>query len=114
MNVITRENMAQFVVSGEFSIPSNVEGKNSTLSFIMDKVPVSSIIASSLKDKRINAQVKLRAKPESYKEGQIVKLAYTGGKVQMTGQEVILAEAEAKGMTVEEYLKAELVKLEKK
>jgi hypothetical protein len=76
---ITRENMNEFTVSGEFEIASETEGLRTILRFVMVDVPVGAIIASSLKDKRINVQIRLRAHPELYKNGQVVPIPYAGG-----------------------------------
>ena len=88
MNIITKVNMEQFVVSGEFDIKASFsadeeakasgESKSVVLRFVMDKTPLSSIIASSLKDKRINKQTTLRQHPERYTDGQVIRFNYVG------------------------------------
>jgi hypothetical protein len=87
---ITKDKLSGYVVSGEFDIPCSFsadedakkakESKQVTLRFKMNQTPLSDIIASSLKDKRINVQTIIRKKPEAYKQGQIISLDYKGGK----------------------------------
>ena len=89
--IITKQNMGEFVISGEFDIAASFsvdedakkakETMHVTLRYKADKVPVASFVASSLKDKRINEQIKLRAHPELYKEGQVIVVNYTGGSL---------------------------------
>jgi hypothetical protein len=87
---ITKDKLSGYVVSGEFDIPCSFsadedakkakESKQVTLRFKMNQTPLSDIIASSLKDKRINVQTVIRKKPEAYKQGQVLNLDYKGGK----------------------------------
>lgn len=123
MNEITKGTLSSYVVTGEFDIEFSVkqdkdsdETKSGTLRFKMDKVPLSDIVASSLKDKRINAQVGLRGdKFATLKNGQIVVLDYKGGRVAVDPEVAMLARLQA--MTADERAKwfaekqAELAKL---
>jgi hypothetical protein len=83
---ITKANVSEYVVTGEFDIPFSVksdidseESKSGTLRFRMDCVPLGDIIASSLKDKRINWQATARKKFESI-SGSIIVVDYKGGR----------------------------------
>ena len=85
---ITKANIGEVVVTGSFDIPFSVkpeqgsnEVKHGTLRFKMNQTPLTSIIGSSLKDKRINEQVKMRANFNSIKEGAIIEVNYEGGRV---------------------------------
>lgn len=83
---IEKKDLSEYVVTGEFDIPFSVksdidseESKSGTLRFKMDCVALSEIIASSLKDKRINWQALARKKFESIASGIIV-VDYKGGR----------------------------------
>jgi hypothetical protein len=83
---ITKVNVSEFVVTGEFDIPFSVksdidseESKSGTLRFKMDSVPLGDIISSSLKDKRINWQAIARKKFEQI-SGSIIVVDYKGGR----------------------------------
>jgi len=90
MHTINKADVPNYVVSGEFDIPASFsadedskkagDSKSVTLRFKMEAVSLADIIASSLKDKRINIQTSLRKKPEQYKNGQILHLDYKGGR----------------------------------
>ena len=74
--VITKANLNDFVISGEFDIAASVrpekgskESKQVTLRFRFNNEPVANVIQSSLKDKRINWQVGARAKFNSLSTG---------------------------------------------
>ena len=84
--IITKENITDFVISGEWDIANSMkpyekatEKVKNTLRFVFDKVPVLDVISSSLKDKKINYQNSHREKFDSIPEG-IVKVDYKGGK----------------------------------
>lgn len=90
---ITKANLNDYSVTGEFDIAASVKPekgsasqKQVTLRFKMDKVPVKDIIQSSLKDKRINWQVGARAKFSSLQAGGVVTVNYTGGKATVDPQ----------------------------
>ena len=116
MTEITKNNLSEFVLTGEFDIAASVsaddESKkagvsvNVILRFKMDKTPVSEIISSSLKDKRINWQVKGRKTVGNLRAGQIVNLDYRGGRVMtspMTPEQVKAAfKQQLASMTPEE------------
>ena len=97
---ITKENINECVVSGEFDIASETEGLKLVFRFILDKTPVTSIIQSSLKDKRINKQIYTRAHPSEFTQGQIVRIPYVGGKVPVDPK--VQLRAEIAGMSDEE------------
>lgn len=85
--VITSDNMDEYVVTGEFVISASVrpelgsdESKKVTLKFKMENTPVRDIIASSLKDKRINWQNSKRKHFNSIIDGSTVLLKYEGGR----------------------------------
>jgi hypothetical protein len=91
---ITKDKVSEYVVSGSFDIPFSVkadesskEKKSGTLRFKMSNTPVADIIASSLKDKRINEQVKMRAKFNSIVQGGIIEVNYEGGKLAIDPKE---------------------------
>ena len=78
--IITKENITDFVISGEWDIANSMkpyekatEKVKNTLRFVFDKVPVLDVISSSLKDKKINYQNSHREKFDSIPEG-IVKV----------------------------------------
>ncbi len=119
--VITKANIDEFVVTGDFDIEASFsadedakkakDSKTVTLRFQMVNTPVSAIVKSSLKDKRINKQVGLRAKSEAYTNGQIILVKYEGEKyAEADPISTILARAAAAGMTPAEYLAAETAK----
>lgn len=121
MSDIKKGEVGQFTVSGTFDIQAKVSPDNEskrdglsktfTLRFKMNSVPLEAIIASSLKDKRINAQIPLRSKFELYKDGQVIELDYEGaGRLEVNPLDKIILAAKAAGMSVEEYIKAELAK----
>ena len=120
MTTITKNELGNYVVSGEFDISASFsvdedakksgESTKVTLRYKMTEVPLASIIASSLKDKRINEQIKLRKHPELYKEGQVIVVNYTGGSL-IDAEAQWMAKFEA--MSREEKL-AEIEKLKKK
>ena len=96
---ITKDKISDYIISGEFDIQAKFsaddeckkigESKKVTLRFKMDKVSLSDIIRSSLKDKRINAQAFLRKAPEKYSNGQIISLPYTGGVIDIDPEEAM-------------------------
>lgn len=102
---ITKGKVSEYTVTGEFDIPASFsvdedakkakESTNVTLRFKMSQTPLSEIIASSLKDKRINVQNTLRKKPEAYREGQILNLDYKGGKQPVDPEVAMLARLQA-------------------
>ena len=105
---ITKANMSEFVVSGEFDIAASVkedqdskESKKVTLRFVMDKTPVRDIIGSSLKGKRINKQVSLRKNMSTITAEQVVKVNYSGAAIQADPREAYLSTL--KGLSEEEY-----------
>lgn len=84
---ISKSEVSEFVVTGEFDIPFSVksdidseESKSGTLRFKLEAVPLSDIISSSLKDKRINWQAIARKKFEQI-TGSIIVVDYKGGRV---------------------------------
>jgi hypothetical protein len=93
--IITKANMSEFVISGEFDIPSTTEGLSVTLRFKMDKTPVSEVVQSSLKDKRINKQIGLREHASEYKSGQIVTVDYKGGRTTVDPESAMAAKLAA-------------------
>jgi hypothetical protein len=93
MTEITKATLSQFVVTGEFDIAGSVsaddeakkngESVRFTLRFKMNQTPLQDIIQSSLKDKKINWQVKGRDKIGTLKNGQLIVLDYKGGRAPM-------------------------------
>lgn len=83
---IDKNQVKDVVVSGEFDIEFSLkamegttEKKEGTLRFKLEDVPLADIIASSLKDKRINWQASARKQFESIVEG-IITVDYKGGR----------------------------------
>lgn len=96
--VIDKTNMSNFVVNGSFDIAASVkpeqgsaEKKNVTLRFVMSGTPLSDIIQSSLKDKRINWQTGARTKFNSIKSGSVIEVKYEGGRAPADPRAVALA-----------------------
>jgi hypothetical protein len=84
---ITKANMSEFVVTGEFDIAGSIkpeagssEQKEFTLRFVMSKTPIADIIHSSLKDKKINWQVKGRDKFAAVVNKSVIRVDYKGGR----------------------------------
>lgn len=87
MVTITNENISEFVISGEWTISASVkpelgsdESKQVTLRYKLENVPVADVIASSLKDKRINWQSKARKIFNSITNGAMIVVNYIGGR----------------------------------
>jgi hypothetical protein len=90
MNEITRDTIGQFCLTGDFDIAASVsadsdakkagESVSVILRFKMKQTPISDIIQSSLKDKRINWQTKGRDKVDKLNPGQVIVLDYKGGR----------------------------------
>lgn len=85
--IITKANVSEYNVTGEFDIVASfkadedsTESKTVTLRFKMDNEPLINIIGSSLKDKRINEQVKLRKNFNSITDKSVVRVDYRGGR----------------------------------
>ncbi len=105
MNEIKKQNVSEYVVTGQFDILASFsededakksgDSKKVTLRFNMSQTPLSDIISSSLKDKRINVQTTLRKKPEMYKDGQIITLDYKGGRTEVDPEMAMLARLKA-------------------
>jgi hypothetical protein len=94
---IDKSKVGEFVISGEFDIAASVksdrdslESKTVTLRFVLNSVPLSDIIASSLKDKRINWQTSARSKFNSIPNKSIVRVDYKGGRSQITSKEQVV------------------------
>ena len=102
---ITKDKVIGYTVSGEFDIQASFsedeeakkagDSKAVTLRFKMVNTPLSEIIGSSLKDKRINVQTSLRKHPELYTVGQIITLDYKGGKSVADPEDVMAARLKA-------------------
>ena len=97
MNTITKANIQDYVLTGEFSIPAKVrpelgsdEVKDVTLVFQLENTPLLDIVGSSLKDKRINWQSGARKKFDSIPQAGIVKVKYSGGR-EVVDPEVAIA-----------------------
>jgi hypothetical protein len=94
---IEKNKVGEYSVSGEFDIAASIksdrdslESKSVTLRFVMDQVPLVDIIASSLKDKRINWQTSARSKFNSIVSKSIVRVDYRGGRSQVTSKEQVV------------------------
>lgn len=99
---ITRENAGEVVVSGKWSISASVkpeqgskEQKQVTLEFLLEDIPFTDIMASSLKDKRINWQVKARNNFNSLKDKGVVTVDYKGGRQPVDIEEAFAARLNA-------------------
>jgi hypothetical protein len=97
MNNIEKNQIGEFSVSGEFDIAASVksdrdslESKTVTLRFVFDQIPLVDIIASSLKDKRINWQTTARSRFNSIQNKAIVRVDYKGGRSQITSKEQVV------------------------
>src|SRR4030042_1313396 len=109
---ITKDKIGTITVSGEYDIPASFsededakkakDSKSVTLRFKMANTPLGDIIASSVKDKRINVQTGLRKHPELYANGQIITLDYKGGRTVEDPEDVMAARLKA--MTPEQQL----------
>lgn len=84
---ITKQNIGEFTVTGEFDIAASIkadkdssESKQVTLRFKLVNTPVGEILGSSLKDKRINWQVKGRNGFNSIKDKSVIVVDYKGGR----------------------------------
>lgn len=87
MNNIAKDKISDYCVTGEFDIAASIkadedskESKAVTLRFKLDSVPLGDIIASSLKDKRINWQAGARGKFNLVPSSGIVIVDYKGGR----------------------------------
>jgi len=102
---ITKGELGNYVVTGEFEIPAKIsadsdakaagESTNVTLRFRLIEEPLENILSSSLKDKRINAQATMRKKSEAYREGQVVTLDYKGGKGPVDAEAAMMSRLKA-------------------
>jgi|WetSurMetagenome_2_1015567.scaffolds.fasta_scaffold81638_2 hypothetical protein len=95
---IDKGNIAECTVSGEFDIAASVksdkdskESKQVTLRFKLLNIPVSLIVASSLKDKRINWQVGARTKFNQIIDHSIITVDYSGGRTPVDIEEAYAA-----------------------
>ncbi len=86
MNNIAKDKVSEYCVTGEFNIEFSIksdedsrEKKTGTLRFKLDSIPLSDIIQSSLKDKRINWQASARKNFNSIQSGVTV-VDYRGGR----------------------------------
>lgn len=84
---ITKGTLNQFTITGDFEIAASVkaeqgskDSKQVTIRFKLQDVPLSDVINSSLKDKRINWQVGARKNFDSLKPGSVVIVDYKGGR----------------------------------
>lgn len=107
---ITKNDIGQYTITGEFDIASDVEGLQTILRFVLDNTPLKDVIQSMLKDKRINKQVHIRAHPSEYVHGSIVRVPFTGGRAPADPITEIQNRAAAAGMTVQDYILAEVAK----
>lgn len=98
---ITKDDIRNFTLTGEFDIASDVEGLRHTLRFVLNNVPIMDVLNSSLKDKRINKQVQIRAHPEKYPAG-VLRVEYTGGRTPVDPETA--ATNYVAGMTAEQRL----------
>lgn len=90
MNTIAKNQINDYCVTGEFDIQAstsadlddkvNGQSVNVTLRFKLVDVPLGDIIASSLKDKRINWQSTARKRIGSITSGQVITVDYRGGR----------------------------------
>lgn len=120
--VITKANLSEFSITGEFDIAASVkpekgsnESKQVTLRFRFNNEPVANVIQSSLKDKRINWQVSARNKFDSLVDRSIVVVEYKGGKAPTVDPMTqLLNEATAAGKSIEEYLKEKVAELKRR
>ena len=120
--VITKANLNDFVISGEFDIAASVrpekgskESKQVTLRFRFNNEPIANVIQSSLKDKRINWQVGARAKFNSLVDRSVVVVEYKGGKgPAVDPMTQLVNEAAAAGKSIEEYLKEKVAELKRR
>ncbi len=83
----TKDKIGEVTITGEFDIAASVKPeqgseskKQVTLRFLLNNTPLSEIISSSLKDKRINWQTGARDKFESITSGSIIRVEFKGGK----------------------------------
>lgn len=95
---LNKVDVSDTFVSGEWEIGASIkpdkdssEKKQVTLRFKFVDVPLGEIIASSLKDKRINWQVGGRNKFDSLTDRSIVTLDYKGGRQMVDVEEVMAA-----------------------
>jgi len=114
---ITKANIADYTITGEFDIAASIkpdrdstETKTVTLRFRMVDEPIANVIASSLKDKRINWQVGGRAKFNEIKAGSVITVEYKGGRAPIDPVTSVLQMAAAAGVSVEDFLRAEMAK----
>lgn len=85
--VISKSNINNYVVTGEWSIScglkpelGSTKSKKVTLTFMLENTPLTDIIGSSLKDKKINWQNNNRDKFDSIVDGSVIKVSYAGGR----------------------------------
>jgi hypothetical protein len=94
---IDKSKVGEYSVSGEFDISASIksdrdslESKTVTLRFMFDQVPLSDIIASSLKDKRINWQTSARSRFNSITNKAVIRVDYKGGRSHITSKEQVV------------------------
>jgi len=102
---ITKDKVSTITVSGEFDIQASVsedtdakkagDSVNVTLRFKMVNTPLADIIASSLKDKRINVQTGLRKHVGELTPGMILSFDYKGGRTVADPEDVMTARLKA-------------------
>jgi curli biogenesis system outer membrane secretion channel CsgG len=118
MNRIGKQDVVNYVINGEFDIAASVkpdkdsdEQKNVTLRFRLVDTPLSEVIASALKDKRINWQTSARNKFESIRDKSVVLVDFKGGRSQVDPENAVAAKlASMSEAERENYIKNLLAK----
>ena len=120
---ITKDRVIDYTITGKFSIPASVspdkdskdEKKKVTLLVVCNNTPLSQIVGSMLKDKRINWQSSTRQKFDSIVSGSTVEYNFSGGRIEQDPEDAMLSRLKA--MTPEaraEWFQDKMEKLEVK
>lgn len=117
MPTIDISDVSQYTVSGSFDIASSfkadaesTEQKVVTLRFVMKCVPLAAIVRSSLKDKRINWAVSARRHFDKIVDRSTIVVNYVGAGAALDPVSQVVANAEALGISPDEYIRLETAK----
>ena len=102
---INKGDVSTYTITGEFDIQATVSpdaeskavktSKTVWLRYILENTPLSEVISSALKDKRIVWQSGARGKFDSITNGSIIKVAFKGGQLPIDPKEAMVARLRA-------------------